>query len=102
MLERQTVGFILLPRPSLLSMLFVHPQHLRQGIARRLWEAARSHIEGAFSEIKTIELNSTPYAFNAYRALGFHPISAQFTRRGAKATRMACWLPARALGADAL
>jgi GNAT superfamily N-acetyltransferase len=98
----QFVGFILMPRPALLSMLFVHPQHLRQGVARRLWEAARAHIEVAFPEVKTVELNATPYAFNAYRALGFFPISNQFTRRGCKITRMACWLPARGLGADAL
>lgn len=98
----QVVGFILMPRPSLISMLFVHPRHLRRGVARGLWEAARAHIEEVFPEVKTVELNSTPHALNAYRSLGFFPISGQFTRRGCKVTRMACWLPARALGADAL
>ena len=47
-----------------------------------------------------MELNSTPYAIEFYRALGFVPISAEFVRDGARATRMACWLPARALGAE--
>ena len=95
-------GFILMRKPSLLDMLFVHPRRLRQGVARRLWESARSHIEAAHPEVKTIELYATPIALHAYRALGFMPISSEFTRSGCRATRMACWLPARALGADAL
>ena len=44
-----------------------------------------------------VELNSSPYAVPAYRALGFFPISEPFRRQGAVATRMACWLPGRAL-----
>lgn len=91
------IGFLLIPRPSLLSLLFVHPGHLRKGVAGRLWEAARGHIEAVHPETKTVELNSTPYAFGAYRALGFVPISTEFVRRGCRVTRMACWLPARAL-----
>lgn len=98
----ELTGFILLRKPSLLAMLFVHPEHLRKGVARRLWEAARAHIEATFPEVKTVELNSTPYAFNAYRALGFVPISREFAIGGCRSTRMACWLPARGFGADAL
>jgi GNAT superfamily N-acetyltransferase len=98
----EPIGFLLMPRPSLLSLLFVHPAHLRKGVAGHLWEAARSHIEATHPETRTVELNSTPYAFRAYRALGFVPISTEFVRRGCRVTRMACWLPARALGADAL
>jgi GNAT superfamily N-acetyltransferase len=96
------IGFLLMPKPSLLSLLFVHPNYLRQGVAGRLWEAARAHIETSHPETKTVELNSTPYAFRAYRALGFVPISTEFVRNGCRATRMACWLPARSLGADRL
>ena len=93
------VGFLLMPKPSHLSMLFVHPDYLRQGIARQLWERARGHVEANFPEIKTIELNATPYAVDFYRSVGFVPISTEFTISGCRATRMACWLPARALGA---
>ena len=95
------VGFILMPKPSLLGMLFVHPDRLRLGIARQLWEGARTHIETAFPEVKTVELNATPYALRFYRSVGFVPISAEFMRGGCRATRMACWLPARKLGAEA-
>jgi GNAT superfamily N-acetyltransferase len=93
-------GFILLPRPGLLGFLFVHPLHQRRGIARTLWEAARAHVEAAHPTVRTVELNATPNAVKAYRALGFVPISAEFRRGGCRATRMACWLPARALGAE--
>lgn|SRR5579863_1537002 len=94
------VGFLLMPTPTLLGMLFVHPTRLRQGIGTKLWEFARTRLESEFKEVRTVELNSTPCAVEFYRALGFVPISAEFVRRGSRATRMACWLPARALGAE--
>lgn len=96
---RTMVGFLLMRKPASLSMLFVRPGSLRLGIGRQLWEQARSHIEAAFPEVKTVALNSTPYAFAFYRSVGFVPISAEFTVGGCRATRMACWLPARSLGA---
>ena len=99
--EGAMVGFVLMPKPSQLSMLFVHPDHLRRGIARQLWDKARSHVETNFPEIKTIELNATPYAVNFYRSVGFVPISAEFTGDGCRATRMACGLHARGLNATA-
>ena len=78
-------------------MLFVHPQSLRQGIARSLWEAVRTDVEARHPEVTTVELNSTPYAIAAYHALGFAEISEPFDLDGCVATRMACWLPARRL-----
>lgn len=97
--EGTMVGIVLMRKPSSVGMLFVHPGCLRQGIGRQLWEQARSHIEASFPGVNTVELNSTPYALAFYRSVGFVPISAQFTIAGCRATRMACWLPARTLGA---
>jgi GNAT superfamily N-acetyltransferase len=96
----QIVGFIYLPTPALLGMLFVHPRCLRQGVGHALWQQARAHIEAAFLAVKTIELNASPYAVPFYQTIGFVAISAEFKRGGSRATRMACWLPARALGAE--
>ena len=98
--EDKLVGVLLMPSPVLLAMLFVQPQQLRRGVARSLWENARSEIEKRFPSAKTVELNSTPYAYGFYRSVGFAPISAEFRVGGCRATRMACWLPARALGAE--
>ena len=93
------LGFILMPQPSFVRMLFVRPDVMRQGVGRQLWESARVHIEQAFPAVATVELNSSPHAIGFYRRLGFVAISAPFDRDGGRATRMACWLPARSLGA---
>lgn len=93
----ELAGFILLSSPSQLAFLFVRRSWLRRGIASRLWNAAREHLEAHYPTVKTVELNSSPYAVAAYRALGFYPISEPFRRAGCLATRMACWLPGRAL-----
>ncbi len=99
-IEEQMIGVLLMPTPTILGMLFVHPAWLRRGVARSLWERTRAEIERTFPTVKTIELNSTPYAIAFYRSVGFVPISAEFELGGCRATRMACWLPARALGAE--
>jgi GNAT superfamily N-acetyltransferase len=98
--ENRLVGLLVMSTPALLDMLFVHPKWVRRKIANSLWEHARSEIEHSCPSVKTIELNSTPYALSFYRAVGFAPISWEFTHGGCRATRMACWLPARALGAE--
>ena len=95
--ESQMLGVLFMPRPSLVQLFFVAPGHLRRGIGRALWEAARGHLSERHPEITTVELNSSPYAVPAYKALGFFPISEPFLRKGAVATRMACWLPGRSL-----
>jgi len=96
------LGVVFLPRPTLVQLFFVAPGHLRNGIGRALWNAVRTHLEERHPEVKTVELNSSPYALAAYKALGFFPISKPFRRRGAVATRMACWLPGKALELGAL
>jgi GNAT superfamily N-acetyltransferase len=90
-------GVILLPGPTIVQLFFVASSQMRQGIGTKLWEMARSRVEEGYPEVKTVELNSSPYAVAAYRRLGFFPISEPFIRKGAVATRMACWLPARTL-----
>lgn len=98
--EEQVIGFLCMPMPTRLGMLFVHPSRLRTGIATKLWECARARLESEFPVVRTVELNATPHSVEFYRSVGFVPISAQFLRGGARAIRMACWLPARALGAE--
>jgi GNAT superfamily N-acetyltransferase len=94
-IEDRIVGFVLLAQPAVLSFLFVEAAVHKRGIARLLWEAARSHVEAAHPAVKTVELNSSPHAVGAYKALGFYPISEPFRKGGCLATRMACWLPGR-------
>lgn len=94
------VGFLLMKTPASLSLLFVHPSYLGRGIGRMLWESTRSIVEAAFPEVQTIELNATPNSIAFYRRIGFAPISREFQFKGCRATRMACWLPARSLGVE--
>jgi GNAT superfamily N-acetyltransferase len=93
----EVLGVIFMPRPTLVQLFFVAPGHLRKGIARALWNAVRAHLEEKHPEVTTVELNASPYAVAAYTSLGFFPISQPFRRKGAVATRMACWLPGKAL-----
>lgn len=95
MAEAGPVGFLLMPSPRLLALLFVHPDWLRNGVGAKLWEEARSRIEASHPEVQTVELNATPHSVPFYRAVGFFPISTEFEFRGCRATRMACWLPGR-------
>jgi len=95
--EGELLGVIFLPRPTLVQLFFVAPGHLRRGIGRKLWKAVRAELEQKHPDVRTVELNSSPYAVAVYEALGFFPISKPFSRNGAVATRMACWLPGEAL-----
>lgn len=96
------IGLVLMPAPNLVGLLFVDPSRLRQGIAQALWAKARAHIEAAFPDVETVELNATSNALPFYCSLGFVPISLEFWRNGHRATRMACWLPARKHGAECI
>src|SRR4029078_9504017 len=86
------VGFILMPQPSFVRMLFVEPSAMRRGAGRRLWEFARTHIERCFSKVATVELNSSPHAVAFYRRIGFAPLSAPVARGGLLAQRIACFV----------
>lgn len=99
-LDGRACGFLLMRGPARLDMLFVDPACTGRGIARALWEAARARLEAGFPALRTVELNATEVALPVYRRFGFAPISARFHRAGARATRMACWLPARDLRAE--
>lgn len=95
--DATVVGVIVLSRPNHVQLCFVATTHLRRGIAAALWQAARAHLEANLPEVKTVELNASPCAVAAYKAMGFFPISKQYRRRGSVATHMACWLPDRDL-----
>ena len=95
--DTQLLGVIFLPRPTLVQLFFVAPGHLRNGIGRKLWNAVRAELEQHHPDVRTVELNSSPYEVAVYEALGCVPISKPYRRKGAVATRMACWLPGESL-----
>ena len=95
--DAEVVGVIYLPGPTRVQLFFAAAGQVRTGIGRALWSEVRAQLAARHPEVTTVELNSSPYAVASYKALGFFPISKQFRRRGAVATRMACWLPGDSL-----
>ncbi len=71
--DETMLGFLLMPTPALLGMLFVHPDWLRRGVGGELWETARQYVEGNQKSVRTVELNATPYAVPFYLSLGSCP-----------------------------
>lgn len=67
-----------------ISLLFVRKEYHRRGIARRLFEAAKQACTGA----KEITVNSSPYAVEVYKRLGFVPVSGEMTMKGIRFTPM--------------
>lgn len=60
------VGVIAMRPPAHVSLLFVDKAHHRQGIARKLYQTALRAFPAAQATV-----NSSPYALEAYRRLGF-------------------------------
>lgn len=77
-------GVVALRTKDHISLLFVRKEYQRQGLARRLFEAAKQ----AFTGTKEITVNSSPYAVEVYKHLGFVPVSGEMTMKGIRFTPM--------------
>lgn len=67
------VGVIALRQGKHISLLFVKSSHHRRGIAKKLLEFAVQHIIREYPGAKELTVNSSPYAIDVYRRLGFTP-----------------------------
>lgn len=81
------IGIITLTRRSHLCLLFVEKACHRQGIARALFSALRDHCRTA-PDTPRITVNSSPYAVEAYRKLGFRATGGERTVDGIRFTPM--------------
>lgn len=68
------VGIIEVRNNNHISLFFVHDDMRRQGIGRKLFEAARNRIAKS-GEAKKITVNSSPNSTAVYRKLGFIALS---------------------------
>jgi ribosomal protein S18 acetylase RimI-like enzyme len=66
----KVIGVIATRLPCHIALLFVDKNYHRRGIARALYQTVLNHYE-TNSEHSTITVNSSPYAVDAYRRLGF-------------------------------
>lgn len=69
----ELAGAVAFRRIAHISLLFVKKDHHRRGIARRLMELAKEQILQNYPEITAITVNSSPYAVEVYKRLGFSP-----------------------------
>lgn len=75
--EGEFVGVIEVQDKRHISLLFVHPEHHRKGIASRLVKEACAACGNG-----DIEVNSSPYAVEAYERMGFTMLSQEQLRNG--------------------
>jgi ribosomal protein S18 acetylase RimI-like enzyme len=68
--NEKIVGVIATRPPCHIALLFVDKEHHRQGIARKLFNTAIDFYKRK-DECHEMTVNSSPYAVEAYRRLGF-------------------------------
>lgn len=86
------VGVLEMRGTSHISLLFVSPSHHRRGIARALIGAAMSHGRERDPTMRRVTLNSSPYAVEVYRKLGFVPEAPESEEHGIRSTPMVLYV----------
>ena len=81
------VGMLATRQPCHIALLFVEKGHHRKGIARSLLHTALAYYKET-SPSTEITVNSSPYAVNAYRKLGFVDTDTEQTVNGLRFTPM--------------
>lgn len=81
------VGVIAVKDFAHICLLFVKKEYQRQGIAKRLFHTILAHYK-THEGIDKITVNSSPYAVEAYRHLGFINTDSEKTIKGIRFTPM--------------
>lgn len=76
------VGVLALRDKSHLSLLFVHEEYHRQGIAKTLLSNALNELKASNENITQITVHSSPYAQGFYERMGFIATSAMQQQDG--------------------
>jgi GNAT superfamily N-acetyltransferase len=82
------VGVIEFREPHHISLLFVDGGHRRKGIARGLFSRALQAVLSSGRRVVEVTVNSSPFAVDAYRRLGFTPTGPEQTTNGIRNTPM--------------
>ena len=86
--EDQLVGVLATRGSSHIALFFVDAAHQNRGIGRALFSAAWNACRA-----DGMTVNSSPYAVEIYRRLGFEPVSGEQLRDGIRYTPMQCMKP---------
>ena len=87
-LNNYLVGVIALRTGQHISLLFVREKFHRLGVARRLVRVAVSHLVNQEPEIRAVTVNSSPFAVEFYKKIGFVPLGPERTEDGIRFTSM--------------
>ena len=82
------VGMIAVKDFVHISLLFVDKQYHKQGIARRLFNDVLKICKENNPSLKTITVNSSPYAVEVYHKFGFFALSSEQVVDGIRFTLM--------------
>ena len=80
------VGVLAMRKPSHISLFFVKAEYHRQGIGRQLFEKILCDYQPQGIGVFTV--NSSPYAVEVYRKLGFKPTGDECITNGIRYTPM--------------
>lgn len=84
--NKKLAGVIATKEINHICLLFVSPQYHRKGIARNLFKTVLDSITD--KNIKSITVNSSPYAVDVYHKLGFTDLDSEKTVNGIRFTPM--------------
>ncbi len=82
------VGVVALREGQHISLLFVRKQFQRLGIAARLLKMAIGDLSMAEPKIRAVTVNSSPYAVEFYKKMGFVPLAEEKRENGIRFTSM--------------
>ena len=82
------VGVIAIRPVQHISLLFVRGRFHHLGVASRLVRVAIAEIRASKPEIPAVTVNSSPYAVDFYKAVGFEPLGDEEKRDGIRYTPM--------------
>jgi predicted N-acetyltransferase YhbS len=89
---KDVVGYIMISKPSLLTLLAVAPTYQGCGIGSYLLNLALDHINLYFHhQVSLVEVSATGNSAGFYRRHGFYPVSPMIEVDGRRFVRMAYW-----------
>ena len=87
-LNQYLVGVLALREGQHISLLFVRSKFHRLGVAKRLIKMAIDYVKNSNPSIKAITVNSSPYAVEFYKKMGFVQEEAEKSKDGIRYTFM--------------
>jgi GNAT superfamily N-acetyltransferase len=92
--ENALAGIIEIKNIDHVALLFVAKKYHRQGIAKKLFELALARSCSLKPELREVSVNSSPYAVNIYKRLGFKQTGPEQVLNGIRFIPLVCALRA--------